>query len=414
MNPALRRYLDKRASLAQRPLQGADIAGVRLVVAIPALAEFPGLLDTLSDLAQAPPKILAQTLVIVAVNHRAGAEDATRKNNRQTLEALARHPGPLRVGVVDAASPGCELDEKEGVGAARKMALDWGLAVLAENGMEQGGLVCLDADTRVDTAYLPALHTFFDGTGRWAAVLAYAHPLEGDGPGVEAILAYELFLRYHELGLTYARSPYAFPTIGSAMACTARAYAAVSGMNRRLAGEDFYFLQQLAKTGPVQRVDGTVVRPSARASHRVPFGTGQRVRRFLEEGDTGRFYHPESYRMLRAWLEAAQEEWNTDADHLMRRAQDIHPELAGFLRQQDLESIWPRLQREHRDPTRMRRAFHTWFDGFKTLKLMHHWRDHGFPEQPGPPALAQLLQWMGIPPEPELRALLQQTRQLCG
>ena len=35
------------------------------------------------------------------------------------------------------------------------------------------------------------------------------------------------------------------------MTCTAKSYVATGGMNRRMAGEDFYFLQKLAKTDGV-------------------------------------------------------------------------------------------------------------------------------------------------------------------
>jgi hypothetical protein len=53
------------------------------------------------------------------------------------------------------------------------------------------------------------------------------------------------------------------------MACRASAYVAAGGMNRRLAGEDFYFLQQVHKTSGVAALYGTTVHPSPRSSQRV-------------------------------------------------------------------------------------------------------------------------------------------------
>ena len=144
--------------------------------------------------------------------------------------------------------------------------------------------------------------------------MAYAHPVDGAPETARPILSYELYLRYQELAWGYAGSPYAYPAIGSAMACTARAYAASGGMNRRQAGEDFYFLQQLAKTGKIGRIWETTVRPSGRASHRVPFGTGRKVGAFAADPDEAYLtYHPESFQVLQAWLESALGRWKNRA-----------------------------------------------------------------------------------------------------
>ena len=90
----------------------------------------------------------------------------------------------------------------------------------------------------VDADYLGAVYGFFEPPPpRWACVLPYAHPVVGTSTERSAILLYELYLRYHTLHLAWAGSPYGYHTIGSALACTARAYAAVSGMNRRRGGD---------------------------------------------------------------------------------------------------------------------------------------------------------------------------------
>jgi len=148
-------------------------------------------------------------------------------------------------------------------------------------------LLSLDADTRVEPNYLESVRAHFADPYAWAAVIAYAHPIEGTPEEQAAIASYEILLRYHVLGLRWAGSPYAFPSIGSTIVCRAEAYVAVSGMNRRRGGEDFYFLQQLAKTGGVGFINTTTVRPSGRPSSRVPFGTGAYVRQFLD-GDCPR------------------------------------------------------------------------------------------------------------------------------
>ncbi|HOJ68277.1 MAG TPA: hypothetical protein PLH06_05725, partial [Candidatus Hydrogenedentes bacterium] len=151
------------AYLSRRVIRGASARLPegplpRLVVVIPAMAEWPGLLDTLADLDRGAHGDLArQVLVLVVVNQPANAPDPVRENNRLALEALAdpRNIGlvRLRVGVIDAASVPV-IPEGEGVGTARKLGMDAAAALLESSGNLWGGIVCLDADTRVDQDYL--------------------------------------------------------------------------------------------------------------------------------------------------------------------------------------------------------------------------------------------------------------------
>jgi len=54
-------------------------------------------------------------------------------------------------------------------------------------------------------------------------------------------------------------------------------------MNKRQAGEDFYFLQKIIPLGHFTDLTETKVIPSSRPSDRVPFGTGKAVRDFLRD-----------------------------------------------------------------------------------------------------------------------------------
>lgn len=394
MTKAIQRYLDKRADFSAWPLEGETDHPCISIIVIPALGEYPGILDTLKDLANCQGA--KDTQVIVVVNNReaehANADDI--KSNQATLQALsAWNKNTLTLAWVDASSTGNELPPKEGVGLARKIGMDHALRILHEQDQPNAPIICLDGDTRVDVEYLKALHHFFNAPDRWAAILPYAHPIEGSETEQAAILCYEFFLRYHALSLQWAGSPYGYHAIGSAMACTAQAYAAISGMNRRQAGEDFYFLQQLAKTGKVELVPGTIVRPSGRASHRVPFGTGRRVQRFLDaEQDEYRLYHPESYTILRQWLGTVTSNAEDSGDALLEKAQAIHPQLAAFLIAQQFSAAWDNMQAQAKTPDRLLPQFNSWFDGFRTLKLIHHLRDTAYPDAPMFEAIGDLMQ----------------------
>ena len=392
------KYLARKASLDKWPIAAGSFDGIDQAVVIPALAEASSLPLTLMDLAANPRDELDRCLVICVVNNTGNCLDEVRIDNARTLEYLrSMDQFPLRLAVIDASSPDHELPKREGVGLARKIGMDWAVEILRRNGAANGAIVSLDADTRVDGEYLPATRAYFERPGAWAAVIDYAHPID-DANTRAAILCYELFLRYHELSLRWAGSPYAFHAIGSA-----RAYAAVSGMNRRRAGEDFYFLQQLAKTGPIGRIHGTTVRPSARASWRVPFGTGKRVQRHLDnDRDEYRLYHPEAYRILREWLGVVAQQSNLDAARMLSAADTISSALGAFLRDADFEQAWDRLRRNAPNPTQFLAQFHRWFDGFTTLKFIHHFRDNGHPDEDMFAALACLCQRIGLPTPPRI------------
>lgn len=388
------------------PLHGPERGGsadgnVRVTVVIPALAENPAIFDTLADLRDNSPESLDRAQVIVVVNNRppesSAAED--RDNNRETLARLRSGDGcgPFHLAWVDASSPGLELPGGQGVGLARKIGMDLGLGLQAGRGAEDGAIACLDADTRVGPGYLDALEVFFSVPGRWAGWCAFAHPLEEN---TAAITAYELHLRCYELGLRWAGSPYAFPAVGSTMACTADAYAAVGGMGRRLAGEDFYFLQQLAKTGPVERVPGALLHPSARGSLRVPFGTGARVTRWRENPEQAITYHPDTYRLLREWLALAESLMDAPPEYWPAAAEKVDPRLAAFLEARRFPAAWGRITAQAKTPAMRRRRFHEWFDGFQTLKLVHFLRDEGLGEMPTAEAAGLLAKQARIPAPP--------------
>lgn len=402
MKDPVGKYLERRTQLDRWPLTCGSLEGLEQVVVIPALAEGDYLFATLDRLAQNDRNALEKTLVICVVNNRAEPHCARAliEENARTLARLeaVRHHHRLRLAYVDASSPGRELPPKDGVGLARKIGLDWGLVVLSRTKPGLGLLFCLDADTLVQANYLTAVRDAFMTRGLWAGVVDYAHPLDGPEEETAAIVAYELFLRYHVLGLHYAGSPYAFPTIGSTMVCRTEAYVAVSGMNRRRAGEDFYFLQELAKTGGVQPILETTVFPSARISGRVPFGTGARVARYRGgKADAYTLYHPEGYRILRRWLALVESRLDRSGNSILQEASRIAVPLSDFLLQNGFAAVWDRLQRSSPAAETLHRQFHRWFDGLKTLRLLHHLRDTDFPQQEMFASICTLLKWFDFP-----------------
>ena len=97
-------------------------------------------------------------------------------------------------------------------------------------------------------------------------------------------MAYELHLRYLNLFSRFTGFPYAYHTIGSCFGVRAETYASQGGMNKRKAGEDFYFLHKIIPLGEFREINNTCVIPSPRESDRVPFGTGAAIGKYLFRG----------------------------------------------------------------------------------------------------------------------------------
>jgi hypothetical protein len=400
--PRVERYLASRALTAPwtfAGIQGQNYAGA---IVIPSLAESKLLFLTLRSIAQNPRDLLSRFLILVVVNHRQDASPYEKADNQKTLRMLSGGEpslAGLQLAWVDAASPGLELPAKSGgVGMARKIGLD--LALTRLNYWETPPiLISLDADTLCRPDYLPAILTHFQKRTAYGAVIPFCHQPGATPEEDQAIRRYELFLRAYVLGLSRAGSPYGFHTVGSAMACTAEGYARIGGMNHRGAGEDFYFLQQLAKTGGVSQVKGTVVYPSARTSHRVPFGTGRSMTDLLSRKEGAvLFYRVECFQILTHWLDLVSQSLDLEGKEIQEKALKISTDLFEYLKENEFEFIWEKLQRNFRASRNLGKGFHDWFDGLKTMKLIHHLSAGPYPRKDPESVMAGFLGWAGLEP----------------
>lgn len=397
----IEKYLASRAFTGPWAIAGTARKDFDGAVVIPSLAESRLLFSTLRSLAQNPQELLSRFLVLAVVNHREDASSPEKVDNRETLKRLSAGGADLAalpIAWVDAASPGLELPAKGGgVGTARKIGFDLALPLLNYGQPSSPLLISLDADTLARPDYLPAITLHFQKSQTPGAVISFCHQPGANPEEDLAIHRYELFLRTYVLGLERAASPYAFHTVGSAMACTAEGYARMGGMNQRGAGEDFYFLQHLAKTGGVSRLKGTVVYPSARTSHRVPFGTGRSMTDLLSRKEGAvLFYRVECFQILADWLALAGQSPNGEGKELQEKALKISSYLFDFLIENRFEFVWERLRRNFRDSRNLLKGFHDWFDGLKTMKLIHHLSAGPYPRQEPERVVCGFLRWAGL------------------
>jgi len=373
-------YLKKRTSDTWK-IENDHQKYFQNIIVVPSIAESQNLPVFIKSLEQNDELELHNTLLLIVVNNSVSSTNEVKEDNKKTLEYLRNLQTKINLSFVDACSYGKEMDDKNGgVGLARKIGMDLALTKFDYLSITKNIIICTDADCEVDSNYLLEISGDFNRHNYEAAVVNFAHDISGDDEETKAIICYEIFLRYYVLGLSFAKSDYAFHTIGSTMLCTPEAYVKVEGMNKRKAAEDFYFLEKLAKIYPIGEIKSTFVHPSKRGSWRVPFGTGRSVERYLSNiKDEYQLYDPRSFIVLKNWLEVFNDHSLIEQNTLIKIAGNIHPALFNFLTQQDFKNFVKKVLLNNKNHSEVEKQKHFWFDAFKTLKLIHYLRDETYP-----------------------------------
>jgi hypothetical protein len=425
-------YLNKRAS-SNWVIENDYKKYFQKIIVVPSIAESDNLTALIKSLEQNDELELLNTLLLIVVNNSISSTEEVKKDNQITLDFLKKIKSRVNISFIDACSDGKEMDDKNGgVGLARKIGMDLALTKFDYLSINKNILICTDADCIVDSNYLSEISQEFNRNNYEAAVANFAHDIKGDDKETKAIICYEIFLRYYVLGLNFAKSDYAFHTIGSTMLCTPEAYCKVEGMNKRKAAEDFYFLEKLAKIYPIGELKSAYVYPSKRASWRVPFGTGKSVDRYLSNSrDEYLLYDPKSFMILKTWLEVflnsslsqpeparpagglvsgssksidtneeipnqVRNDLIVNQSSLLKISKNIHPALSDFLTHQDFENFISKVLLKNKNPIEIEKQKHFWFDAFRTLKLIHYLRDETYPNINMFDAIDELLKMMSI------------------
>ncbi len=377
------------------------------MVVIPALAE-PDAVATLTSVAAAR-RPDCDVEILLVVNAGEDASGPVRLANEQTLRDAGEWAGRQTGQVVHVLDCRDLPAAQSGVGLARKIGMDAALARLAASGKGRGIIVSLDADCRVAASYLEAIADFFranhDAIG---ATIHFEHPLDETPPGLRSsIIDYELHLRCYRRGLLLAGSPYASYTVGSAMAVRSEIYAQEGGMNRRAAGEDFYFINKLLKRGYVGEINNTTVIPSARISDRVPFGTGAAQGRAQESSVTT--YAPVVYQVIRKFRDSLSE--------LACAGRPMPTDFQPFLEATAFERWLEKTRANVASAASLEAQLERWFDGFRTMKLIHWLSDQRHSRVPVADAAGTIISWAGHGVAEGPEAMLRQLRRLdlrCG
>lgn len=393
-------YLEKNA-LYPKLINLAPSENLGMIVVIPCYDE-SGLLKSLDGLKQCDAPT-SDVEVIVVINNGAQVSEAIQSQNQLTFDQATRWAEEhstihLQFHILYKN----DLPKKiAGVGTARKIGMDEAVRRLESVGKSKAPIICFDADSLCEKNYFQAIETHFaDNPKTQACGIHFEHPLEGnefDASTYEAITKYELHLRYYVHAQQFAGFPWAVQTIGSSMAVRCNAYQQQGGMNKRKAGEDFYFLHKFTILNAFTQIKNTKVIPSPRQSNRVPFGTGKAVNEILEnkKQDISEVeyytYNFKIFEDLKPFLEVAPNLLLFEKDQVELMKQHLPESIRTFLNNNNFDTKLAEIQSNTTIPVTFGARFFRWFNAFFLMKFVHFARDNYYPNVRVEEAASELL-----------------------
>ncbi len=373
-----------------------------MIVVIPCFNE-PDLVSSLKSLAAChlPQK---KVEVIVVINSGEHHSEEIKKQNQKSLSEMNNWLKEIDQTSISFKSILVDnLPAKHaGVGLARKIGMDE--AVLRFEKINQDGtIVCFDADSLCDPNYLVEIEKHFQKNQKTPGCsIYYEHPIEGQEytPEIyQAIAQYELHLRYYNQALRFCKLPFAFHTVGSSMAVRSSAYQKQGGMNKRKAGEDFYFLHKIISLGNFSELNSTRVIPSPRISDRVPFGTGKAIGDYVNKQDQQYLtYNFKSFELIKEWVEKIPDLFKSDFENLpwSEKNKIASEHLFNFLASEKFNEALIEIKKNSPTLESFIKRFYVWFDAFRVLKLIHYLRDVIYSDSPVNLESIMLLRTMGL------------------
>ena len=169
--------------------------------------------------------------------------------------------------------------------------------------------------------------------------------------------------------------PFAFHTVGSAMVCTSDSYLKKGRMNKRKAGEDFYFMQKFIKDQVCGNITETTIIPSSRSSDRVPFGTGRAIMKYQDQEYKATTYNPKSFFHLKSFNEFIDTFYDQPNIEYNSQSSTLHEFLQNIKFDVNLKSC---LKHTANKQSYLKR-FYQYFDAFTLMKCLHYMRTE-FPD----------------------------------
>ncbi len=386
----LARYAEPETRIAQKQVKAIDNNTWQYCLVIPVYRESDAFFQRLAATLLQQQAVLL-ILVINQPDNLANAENSNTllwqnllgytvehhsKNNLHLRSVPTTNSNVL---MIDRFSPTWQIPEKQGVGLARKIGADIALALIHSGHIINPWIYTSDGDAHLPIDYFSTLDpsvNFKTCTQPAAAIYPFKHICDGTSVG-QATRLYEQRMHQYVDGLREAGSPYAFQTIGSAIAVSPKHYAQVRGFPKRSGGEDFYLLNKLAKTGLIHQLKQSTIYIEARQSDRVPFGTGPAINKLLTENTINEakiFYNPRVFVALNTWLKAMANSQNTALKDL-----PLPIYILQALQAIGTDKAIDAARKVSTTTQTFNKHMNIWFDGFKTLKFIHYLRDNTYP-----------------------------------
>lgn len=396
-NIYLERYANSKIYLPEKKVN----KDLKLIVVIPCHDE-SDLLETLMSLDKCDIDFSVE--VITVINASEVADESIKEKNRDTYnETLIWSDSKSNSNIDYHFILENELPKKHaGVGLARKIGMDEAVRMFESTENEDGIILCYDADCKCTPNLLSEVVKHFELHKKSPACsIHFEHPLEGEeiDEVYKGIIYYELHLRYYIDALKFSNFPYAHQTIGSSMAVKSWAYQKQGGMNKRKAGEDFYFLHKIMPLGDFTSLNSAFVIPSPRKSHRVPFGTGRAIGEWLDnEESTYTTYSYHTFLDLKIFFDQSGNWINIiEEELLINEFYNLPKSIQQFINQETFVEKMKEINHQSTSEQAYRKRLFQWWDGFKVLKYVHFCRDNFYPNMDVNVAVDWLMEEMQIP-----------------
>jgi hypothetical protein len=285
------------------------------------------------------------------------------RRNIETINIIQDYSKSINneIKIIDKCSKGNGWQGKKiGVGWARKTIIDEINTIAKDDDI----IISLDGDTDFSKDYFKSITDNFQLHNEIDTIsVPYYHPLNEDENANRAILRYEIYMRTYLLNLMRIRSPYSFSALGSAIAFRVKALRKIGGFTPKKSGEDFYFLQKMVKYKPISNWNEEKVKPAARFSDRVFFGTGPAMIKG-NNGDWSSYpiYSMSSFDRIKHFYSLIPKLY----------IEDIDSPIDDFLIKNSVNKneLWQKLRTNNKDLPHFIKAVHDYFDGLRILQFL--------------------------------------------
>lgn len=380
----LHKYLQKH-SLHYPFIKDKPEADLGIIAVIPSYNE-PNILRCFQSIENCYKPKQSVEIIIVINSHEHSDYETIKTNNKtkQTIIDWKQNNRNYKYHIIHIQDVPTKY---AGVGYVRKLGMDEAVSRFMEINNNNGIICSLDADTVIADNYFIEIEKCIGlGSKYNACSIYYEHDIAGlefNNEVYRRITEYELHLRYYSLSLRHIGFPYYYHTIGSAFAVDAQAYCMQGGMNKKQAGEDFYFLQKIMQMGKFCRLNSTAVYPSPRPSDRVIFGTGPIIRKYLAQKDTEfTSYNFNAFITLKQFFEDRTLFFKLKDNNFDEITSNYHESLRDFLRLNDFKSAMNTINANIAKKENFNRKFYHWFDGLRVVKYMNFAHEQYFVKTP--------------------------------